>query len=172
MEGAEQRGPLEQRVDGSAFAVQKEIEVAKIFGWKPRKVFLGLMGRVGEKATDTYSDAESFEDLETDSEECWESGGEDSSGPITSTTSPEMKVTLQHEKEDWDSELADTENGNNPYDFEDFIHCGDFLVKDQTASYSVQGHLLYDPSLHHVAPLTLKHIEAVLVDGQFDDAVD
>ncbi|XP_008112588.2 coordinator of PRMT5 and differentiation stimulator [Anolis carolinensis] len=172
MEGAEQRDPLEQRVDGSAFAVQKEIEVVKIFSWKPGKVFLDLMRRVGEKATDTFSDAESFEDLEIDSEEYWESDGEDSSVPTTSTTSPEMKVTPQHEKEDWDAEVADTENRNNPYDFDDIIHCGDCSAKDQAAPYSVQGHLLYDPSLHHVAPLTLKHIEAVLVDGQFDDAVD
>uniref|UniRef100_A0A670YBP0 Uncharacterized protein n=1 Tax=Pseudonaja textilis TaxID=8673 RepID=A0A670YBP0_PSETE len=40
------------------------------------------------------------------------------------------------------------------------------------ASYSVQEEPLYDPSLHHVAPLTLIHLKAVTEDGQFEDAVD
>ncbi|XP_042309599.1 coordinator of PRMT5 and differentiation stimulator isoform X1 [Sceloporus undulatus] len=172
MEASGKQAPLEQRIrnDGSAFAVQKEIEMLKIFSWQPSK---DLAGSVVEKASDTLKDSDDFGDLKSDSEDLeWESCGEDDSVPTTSTTFPEMKIILQYEKEDWDKELADKENINNPYDFDDVIQSEDFLDQDPAAPCSVQGQPFYDPSLHHVAPLTLKQVEAVLVDGQFDDAVD
>lgn len=57
-------------------------------------------------------------------------------------------------------------------DLDDIIYCGSFWNGNGQAFYSVQEEPLYDPSLHHVAPLTLIHLKAVTEDGQFEDAVD
>lgn len=57
-------------------------------------------------------------------------------------------------------------------DLDDIIYCGGFWDGSGEASYSVHEEPLYDPSLHHVAPLTLIHLKAVTEDGQFEDAID
>lgn len=59
----------------------------------------------------------------------------------------------------------------NTLDFEDVIHCGRFLDQEPVAC-SVREKPLYDPSLHHVAPVTWRQVETMPVEGQFDDAVD
>ncbi|XP_062977546.1 coordinator of PRMT5 and differentiation stimulator-like [Elgaria multicarinata webbii] len=155
------------RVDGSSFAREKEVEMAKkvkIFSWSPGK---GLAESMVEKVTSPLKDSD---DLESDLGDC-ELDGEGCSMP-TNTAFPEMKTTTQYEEEDWDKELAESENNNNPYGFEDVMHCGSFLDQNPAALCPIQDKPLYNPSLHHVAPLTLSRLEAMPVDGQFDDAVD
>ncbi|XP_053152987.1 coordinator of PRMT5 and differentiation stimulator isoform X4 [Hemicordylus capensis] len=150
----------ETGVDGSALTGQNEVEVVKrvkTFCWRPRK------GPAEVVTDDMTSSLDESDDLDSDVEDC--------SMP-TDTVFPELKTASHYEKEDWDKELADSKYSDNPYDFEDVIHCGSFQDQDPMASCSLQEEPLYDPSLHHVAPLTVSQLQAVLVDGQFDDAVD
>ncbi|XP_053152985.1 coordinator of PRMT5 and differentiation stimulator isoform X2 [Hemicordylus capensis] len=174
----------ETGVDGSALTGQNEVEVVKrvkTFCWRPRKgctkedeiLFSaapqnktggnGLTGPAEVVTDDMTSSLDESDDLDSDVEDC--------SMP-TDTVFPELKTASHYEKEDWDKELADSKYSDNPYDFEDVIHCGSFQDQDPMASCSLQEEPLYDPSLHHVAPLTVSQLQAVLVDGQFDDAVD
>ncbi|XP_032994637.1 coordinator of PRMT5 and differentiation stimulator [Lacerta agilis] len=171
MEAAGQREPLgrfllpEQRkkADASAFAEQEEFEVVKTFSWRHGK---GLAEHAMEKAKSALEEWEDFESPYEDSE----SDGEDLSVP-TDTAFIETKTVSHYVEEDWDKELEENENNSNPYDFEDVIHCGGFLDQEPVAC-SVQEKPLYDPSLHHVAPVIWRQVETMPVEGQFDDAVD
>ncbi|XP_039199529.1 coordinator of PRMT5 and differentiation stimulator isoform X1 [Crotalus tigris] len=131
---------------------------------------LGLTEKV-EAKINTLEDCDDFEDFQSENED-WESVDEYCS-VATETVFPEMKTVTQYEEEeDWDKEMADSENNKNSYDLDDIIYCGGFRDGNGEASYSVHEEPLYDPSLHHVAPLTLIHLKAVTEDGQFEDAVD
>ncbi|KAM6474450.1 coordinator of PRMT5 and differentiation stimulator isoform 3-T3 [Liasis olivaceus] len=153
------------KVNGSTTIGQEEVEVkrAKSFIWSPGKET--VVAKIS-----TPEDSDDFEDFPSENED-WELIGEDCSMP-TLTVFPEMKPVSLYEEEDWDKELADSENNKNPYDLDDIIHCGGFLDGNPEAFCSVQEEPLYDPSLYHVAPLTLIHLEAVIEDGQFEDAAD
>ncbi|XP_039199530.1 coordinator of PRMT5 and differentiation stimulator isoform X2 [Crotalus tigris] len=157
------------KVNGSFITEQEEVEVkkAKTFIWRPGK---GLTEKV-EAKINTLEDCDDFEDFQSENED-WESVDEYCS-VATETVFPEMKTVTQYEEEeDWDKEMADSENNKNSYDLDDIIYCGGFRDGNGEASYSVHEEPLYDPSLHHVAPLTLIHLKAVTEDGQFEDAVD
>ncbi|XP_058028793.1 coordinator of PRMT5 and differentiation stimulator isoform X3 [Ahaetulla prasina] len=155
-------------VNGSSITEQEEVEVkkAKAFIWRPGK---GLIEKVEAKISN-LEDSDDFEDFQSENEE-WKSDYEDYD-VATQTVFPEMKTVIQYEEEDWDKEMEDSENNKNSYDLDDIIYCGSFWDGNGQASYSVQEEPLYDPSLHHVAPLTLIHLKAVTEDGQFEDAVD
>ncbi|XP_054859166.1 coordinator of PRMT5 and differentiation stimulator [Eublepharis macularius] len=136
------------RVDASAAAEQEELEVVKTFNWKPGK-------DIGDYVTEEERVIlDEVEDVEFDAEDF---ENEDYSVPIDAS---------HYEAEDWDKELAESECSNNPYDFDDVIFCGN------VALCSVQEEPLYDPSSHHVAPVTLRDRKTISVDGQFDDAVN
>ncbi|XP_063152623.1 coordinator of PRMT5 and differentiation stimulator [Candoia aspera] len=156
------------KINGSTIIGQEEVEVkkAKTFIWSCGK---GLSESVVANIS-TPEDSDNFEDFQSENED-WELVGEGSSVP-THTVFPEMKPASLDEEEDWDKELADFESNKKPYDLDDIIHLGSFLDGNPEASYSVQEEPLYDPSLYHVAPLTLIHLKAVTEDGQFEDAVD
>ncbi|KAG8129360.1 hypothetical protein E2320_016045 [Naja naja] len=155
-------------VNGSSITEQEEVEVkkAKAFIWRPWK---GLTEKV-EAKINTLEDSDDFEDYQSENEN-WKSDDEDYD-VATQTVFPEMTEVTQYEEEDWDKEMGDSENNKNSYDLDDIIYCGSFWDGNGQASYSVQEEPLYDPSLHHVAPLSLIHLKAVTEDGQFEDAVD
>ncbi|XP_026536564.1 coordinator of PRMT5 and differentiation stimulator isoform X2 [Notechis scutatus] len=153
---------------GRSLDCREEVEVkkAKAFIWRPWK---GLTEKVEAKIS-TLEDSDDFEDFQSENED-WKSDDEDYD-VATQTVFPEMTAVTQYEEEDWDKEMEDSENNKNSYDLDDIIYCGSFWDGNGQASYSVQEEPLYDPSLHHVAPLTLIHLKAVTEDGQFEDAVD
>ncbi|XP_077184845.1 coordinator of PRMT5 and differentiation stimulator [Paroedura picta] len=149
-------------VDASAATGQGEVVKRVTFDWKPGK-------DVGDNEADEDEIIlEDIEDLELDDEDL---ENEDYSVPAD-TAFPEKNSTSHYEPEDWDKELAESESNKNPYDSDDVIFCGNAQDRDPVALCSVQEEPLYDPSSHHVAPVTLKHQKTKPVDGQFDDAVD
>ncbi|XP_061477752.1 coordinator of PRMT5 and differentiation stimulator isoform X2 [Rhineura floridana] len=93
---------------GRILEQREEVEVKRVktFSWRPGK---GLEEGVVEKVT---SAVEEFEDLKSDCED-WDSGDEDCS-VLTDTAFLEVETISHYEEEDWDKELADSEN-NNPY---------------------------------------------------------
>ncbi|XP_066474393.1 coordinator of PRMT5 and differentiation stimulator [Tiliqua scincoides] len=163
------------RIDGPILSRENKVEVVKrvmAFSWQPKK---GLAEDMVDKASNTLDDSE---DLESGAEDCYsyDDGGslltDDEDSLLTDTDFPEIKTSLHYEKEDWDKELADYEYNSEPYDFDDIIHYESFQDQAAVAPCSLQGEPLYDPSSHHVAPLTWGPLETVTVDGQFDDATD
>uniref|UniRef100_A0A2D4HMN2 Coordinator of PRMT5 and differentiation stimulator n=1 Tax=Micrurus lemniscatus lemniscatus TaxID=129467 RepID=A0A2D4HMN2_MICLE len=158
---------LQIEVNGSPITEQEEVEVkkAKAFIWRPWKE---LTEKVEAKIS-TLEDSDDFEDFQSEND--WKSDDEDYD-VATQTVFPEMTAVTQYEEEDWDKEMEDSENNKNSYDLDDIIYCGSFWDGSGQASYSVQEEHLYDPSIHHVAPLILIHLKTVTEDGQFEDAVD
>ncbi|KAM6474449.1 coordinator of PRMT5 and differentiation stimulator isoform 2-T2 [Liasis olivaceus] len=96
------------KVNGSTTIGQEEVEVkrAKSFIWSPGKET--VVAKIS-----TPEDSDDFEDFPSENED-WELIGEDCSMP-TLTVFPEMKPVSLYEEEDWDKELADSENNKNPY---------------------------------------------------------
>ncbi|XP_070592103.1 coordinator of PRMT5 and differentiation stimulator isoform X2 [Erythrolamprus reginae] len=152
-------------VNGSSITEQQEVEIkkAKTFIWKPWKE---LTEKVEAKISN-LEDSDDFEDFQSENEDC-KSDNEDYNIAVF----PEMTTVTQYEEEDWDKEMEESENNKNSYDLDDIIYCGSFWDGNGQASSSVQEEPLYDPSLHHVAPLSLIHLKAMTEDGQFEDAVD
>ncbi|KAJ6656487.1 hypothetical protein lerEdw1_003775 [Lerista edwardsae] len=164
---------MEIGIDGPILARENKVEVVKRvtpFSWWPKKgvasFFLGLAEDIVDQVSNTLDDSE---DLESDAENTYL---DDDNSELIDSDFPEITTTFHYEKEDWDKELEEYEYNNKPYDFDDIIHCESFQDQAQIASCSFQGEPLYDPSSHHVAPLTWGPLESVTVDGQFDDAAD
>lgn len=87
--------------------------------------FVGLTESVEAKIS-TLEDSDDFEDFQSENED-WESVDEYCS-VATQTVFPEMKTVTQYEEEeDWDKEMADSENNKNSYGKGRFIY--DFFFK-------------------------------------------
>ncbi|XP_060109510.1 coordinator of PRMT5 and differentiation stimulator [Heteronotia binoei] len=157
MEATGQQDPPGQRTEVDAPSATGQGDVVK------RKPVKDIGDSVAEDNEDILED---IRDLELDAEDL-----EGYSVPAD-IAFPEKNPVSNYEAEDWDKELAEIEYNNNPYDTDDVIFCGSVQDQNPVALCSVQEEPLYDPSSHHVAPVTVRRQKTKPVNGQFDDAVD